>query len=484
MKIARAAWLSVVLLTSVSSCDSGGPLSVSPDPTPPASSTTPPASSTTPPPPEPPPHPTPNPNPPPPPGVDAGAPVDAPVKPPPPVPSDAGPPMPTPASCQPSSPSAMQADGTCVRNAFKRNGNVCVCQAATPVVCGSACTDLQSDDDNCGCCGNRCPATSACNLGKCGPVPTLVEPSPAMLCRGLELAIDNSTLYWANIGDGTIQRASTAGGPPKTLAASENDPRGILVRGGNVFWMGRTPGNPAVARSIRVTSTNGGGVSVLGTSPTGYGGITVAPDGATIYSSAGNSISRQLMAGAPVVVGVEITMGVPRALALDGTKLAFPTDINGDVDVIDLVPGQVASCGASNDLGNGQPIGFLCSRLARSQGSLGLTSIFIQAGQVVWSDGSNIKMNPLFPVVQANVAIVAADAMIRGMAMLPKGLVFSSYDDVDPTSGVVGQAPLMETLTIIPRLARHQNAPGSIVTDGVRAYWATGDCQIFSAPLR
>src|SRR5580704_6686294 len=47
----------------------------------------------------------------------------------------------------------------------------CVCQSGK-TLCGKTCVDTNSDDSNCGACGNACPAGSQCCSGSCVFCPT------------------------------------------------------------------------------------------------------------------------------------------------------------------------------------------------------------------------------------------------------------------------------------------------------------------------
>jgi hypothetical protein len=45
------------------------------------------------------------------------------------------------------------------------------CSGSTPNLCGTSCTNLQADTNNCGTCGNSCIAGQACSAGVCASVP-------------------------------------------------------------------------------------------------------------------------------------------------------------------------------------------------------------------------------------------------------------------------------------------------------------------------
>jgi hypothetical protein len=42
-----------------------------------------------------------------------------------------------------------------------------VCATATPTCCASVCTNTQTDNNNCGACGNKCPTGKTCKAGVC-----------------------------------------------------------------------------------------------------------------------------------------------------------------------------------------------------------------------------------------------------------------------------------------------------------------------------
>src|SRR3954469_5969320 len=57
-----------------------------------------------------------------------------------------------------------------------------VCCATGAACCNGTCTDMSSDPNNCGACGNVCPAsTPACIQGRCGSCP----PTAPTFCSGV-----------------------------------------------------------------------------------------------------------------------------------------------------------------------------------------------------------------------------------------------------------------------------------------------------------
>ncbi|MDB4982195.1 MAG: hypothetical protein JWM82_2947 [Myxococcales bacterium] len=388
-------------------------------------------------------------------------------------------------------PSAMLPSGICITNAFRHDGGACTCQPDTPAVCPTTCANLELDDDNCGACGNKCPDTATCNDGKCGQEPTVLRPASLstspLVCGGIDLALAGSILYAADAANGSVFMMPATGGPPVVLVKGELRPKGIVVRGQTMFWMAgepiKDPQQPTpAALSIHAAPVGGGPVHTIFLTADGVGGFTVSPDGQSVFVSSGAKLWKVPAAGgAGVVVGVEAHNGIPRALALDGTNLVFPNDINGDIDVIQLVDGTPASCGNVDPVTGGL-LDTLCARVSRGQGSLLFDTILARDGWVSWADGNNLTRNPLTPgSLQFNENVVSLDNSIAAMTFGASAIYFAIYDPGFETGGEIGKTPLASNTTAV-LLARHQNGPRSIAADDARVYWSTKDCAIFSLP--
>jgi hypothetical protein len=85
------------------------------------------------------------------------------------------------------------------------------------------------------------------------------------------LAVDDTNIYWTNIGtspnfyDGTIMMMPKAGGTVTTLASGQDFPKAITVHGGYVYWVNYDAANSGGAQSGAVSrvSTSGGTVTVI-----------------------------------------------------------------------------------------------------------------------------------------------------------------------------------------------------------------------------
>jgi hypothetical protein len=368
-------------------------------------------------------------------------------------------------------------NGQCAAGAFKRNG-VCQCQDTVPCVCNGACTDPLTDDDNCGACGHHCGPTSTCNAGVCGPpVVNVIPPRPG--CKSIDLTVSEGSLIWSDEGHGLVQSMPLGGTAITTIATAESGPTRVTAVGGGVFW---------IDRATRTIRRGGAGAvpATIVTSPVDINGLVVAPNAATVYFSSGTNVSQVSAAGyPPVVVAREEKAGIPHALALSGTSIAFPTELNGDVDVATIVNAQVASCGGAD--ANGNLVEVNCPRFARSQGELFLDAIFAPANRVIWADGSVVKSEPLASTIMTfdSLAQTASGNTITGLATSPTAAYFADGDPSSSGSGVISRTPLASTDQggVGARLARGQNGPRALAVGPTKIYWSTADCSIESQGL-
>jgi hypothetical protein len=380
--------------------------------------------------------------------------------------------------------SATLADGKCATGAFKRDG-VCQCQGSVPNICGDICTDIKTDNDNCGACGNKCTGSATCNGGTCGPQATNVLPKVAG-CGELSIALTADKIFYADKTHGTISSIAKTGGAPTVLtgATTEKAPTAITVSGTNVLWINNVPGaGQSVTSTIR-KSANGAAPVDLVTATADGGGIRgLVTDGTTVYYSTGVYVKSVPMAGGtPTDVAMEEHEGIPGALAMEGTKIVYPTDLNGDVDVITVVPGTVAKCGKEDPANPGSYLMVNCVRLARSQGSLKKEVILAFGGWAYWIDGTAIKGGELAPAGTAANDQIGSTLLnpIAGMAVNPakSNIYFTEFDNNAPTgmSGLVQKTGKAKESTQTP-IARNQVAPGSIAVDATKVFWAA-DCAI------
>jgi hypothetical protein len=368
--------------------------------------------------------------------------------------------------------SATLPSGNCASGAYKRSvGGACMCQAGVPCVCNGACTDPMVDDDNCGVCGNRCGPTSTCNNGVCGPPVANVLPARPS-CGVLDVAVSGGAIFWTDQGHGLVQTTPETGSGITTIASSETTPARVAVVGKTIFWTASS--SHVIRRWVGGLATN------VVVSPNVIGGFVASPDATTVFFSLGTTVLRVPAAGgSPVVVAREEKGGLPRALALSGNTIAYPTDLNGDVDLVTLVDGVVASCG--NEDVNGNLVMLNCARLARSQGELFMEAILAPPGRVIWGDGPNVKAEDAMSNGTFDSISMTNDT-ITGLAMTASNVYFADGDPTMRTLGVVYKSAITKDQVAI-RLARGQTHPRSLATGATKVYWSTDDCTIESTGL-
>lgn len=382
--------------------------------------------------------------------------------------------------------SATLADGKCASGAFKRDG-VCQCQGSVPNICGDSCTDIKLDNDNCGACGMKCTGSSTCNGGTCGPAATNVLPKVTG-CGELSIALSADKIYYADKMHGTISSIAKTGGAATALtgATTEKAPTAIVVSGTNVLWINNVPGaGQMVASTIRKSAAGAAPVDLVTATANGGGirGLVVSADGNTVYYSTGVYVKSIPMAGGTSTdVAMEEHEGIPGALAMDGDKIVYPTDLNGDVDVIKVVPGTVAKCGKEDPANPGSYLMVNCVRIARSQGSLKKEVILAFGGWAYWIDGGAIKGGELAPAGTAANDQIGTTMLnpIAGMAVNPakSNIYFTEYD----TNAATGMSGLVQKTgkakeSAQSAIARNQVAPGSIAVDATKVFWAA-ECEI------
>jgi hypothetical protein len=367
-----------------------------------------------------------------------------------------------------------QVNGACPSRSVKHPDGLCYCLPATLSACANGCGDFQVDPDHCGDCNTKCGASQACSAGKCSVAPTTLVPAAAG-CGAMHLAVAGGTLYWTDKMHGTLSSVSTkAGGAPMMLVQNQMAPTLLSVHGTSLYWLATG------SKSVMTATTAGATPMAVATSPTDdIGGFTLSEDGASLYFSAGTKVSKTTAApaGTPSEVGHEDS-GIPKALAVAGNLIAYPADMNGDVDVMTVVPGTPSVCASPDST---VAVNMSCARLARSQGGINLENIFIVGDGVYWANDLQISTSSatMSKGVNDTVAMSPSNTATKITAFTISNSVVYFTDD----SGSVYKAPLMLG-GAITTLARAQMSPSSIVADDANVYWATSDCAIMSLPTK
>jgi len=398
-------------------------------------------------------------------------------------------------------------DGNCVENAFKHADGVCACQPDVPTVCGSSCTDVTSDDDNCGACGHVCAPTSACNGGVCGPSVVNVVPA-APGCLEIDLAVSASTLYWTDRAHGTVMsQPFTTRNTPSLIATNETSPSLIAVGADDVFWVdvvSQTPAaadagdlRPTTTATIRARKIAGGMARDLSTETDltgGVRGLVASEDGQTLYYSAGTAIRAVPVAGGSAFdVGHEDEGDSPTALALQANLIAFTVDLTGILDVITVVPGAVAVCAAPDPASTPAAptmIDTNCTRAVRGGPELLQNGIVLRSDGVYWAQTNEVEVHQpsgggtlaangtstdsVFTGSANQVAWTASEDDVAVLAGGPDALYFGSDDTIE-------KAPYAASGTVATIIARGQKMPSSMAVGATAVYWASPtDCAINS----
>ena len=416
--------------------------------------------------------------------------------------------------------------GKCpMQGAFPRAGGICVCQALSPTVCDNVCVDTQSDNDHCGACATKCPATSSCNGGTCTTPPTVVLAAPqpvagadggAASCGPLRLAAAGATLYWTDTVKGTVNSMPTAGGAPTVIASGQMAPTHLQVAGGSLFWL--DSGEKKIMKAALSSAGTPALVVAAPATDSEIGGFAVTPDGLTVYFSSTKTdttarpeatISKVAATGGTITVVAAQDHGVPAAVAIDGNTVAFPVSGNGDVNAISVVAGTTAQCGVPPADGGTVELDVNCSRLGRSQGELFLDDIFAFGGSAYWLDGQSLKTGVVsnntsgtYDTITASLGGGAFSAFtLDGTAnvfLAEEGstncVTWKDANKTDcgvygpATPGVIQKAPLVKDATAVPlarvvdpKDATHVLGVTSVAVGASNVYYATDDCAILSA---
>ena len=375
-------------------------------------------------------------------------------------------------------------NGKCVSSSSQHADGLCYCQPSSLTYCSDACADVKVDPDHCGSCTTKCTDTQGCIAQKCSDTPTALVPAAAG-CGSLKLLLAGSTLYWTNAMKGTVNSIPVAGGAAKEIATGEMNPTTLAISGSNLYWFAKG------AKSIRKKPADGTGTAsdvvassavttactgFTGTKECGIGGFTVTATGDLYYSVGSKIFEIPAAGGAAVTVGHEDS-GIPTALAVENDLLGFPADVNGDVDVVKVVANTDAYCKTEVNTDNTN-----CIRVARSQGSLILDSVFMANKVVYWVDGSSVKSNSATSndptMMGSNVTIAGSDSSLSAFTVSGESTYFADKSE----GGFVYMAPLTANAT--PTLiARKQKGVTSIAGDASAVYWAPSDCSIMSLAL-
>jgi hypothetical protein len=214
---------------------------------------------------------------------------------------------------------------------------VCACACGrTNLLTGSAvpdCTgvDLQTDNGNCGACGNRCsapsPSKAACTEGRC--LVTLATDTDGALA----LAVDTDVVYWTSWT--TVKKLAKRGGEPVTVIDGlSSGPCTLTLDGTNLYWINRYLGPSDTSGGDHCTvmqaAKRGGAAIKLATDqPWAYESIAV--DATSVYWATNPTLDHPsgsiwrvaIGGGTPVTLASD--QYAPTGVAVDGTSAYWTT---------------------------------------------------------------------------------------------------------------------------------------------------------------
>jgi hypothetical protein len=250
-------------------------------------------------------------------------------------------------------------------------------------------------------------------------------------------------------------------------------PSQIAVNGASLYWLAGGTKQIMTATLAGATPTE-----VVKSATDEIGGFTFSEDGKKLYFSAGTKISKTSATpgGAITEVGHEES-GIPRALAVSGNLVAFPADLNGDVDIMTMVEGTPSVCASADST---VATNTSCARVARSQGGLYLDAVYIVGDFAYWLNSAQVVRSPTKTAPSNDPVLTDPDPnALSGTAMaIVKDQVYYADDQ-----GSVYRSPLMINAEVAT-VARGQLKPTSITADDNNVYWANTNCSIMSAPLK
>jgi hypothetical protein len=332
------------------------------------------------------------------------------------------------------------------------------CCAAGRTACGSTCSDLTTDPNNCGRCGHSCQG------GTCSGTPPMCQPvllaTTPVYIQGL--AVSTTTVYWSSTASGAMQPAGTiqsvpiTGGTVSTFATGLDHPGGVAVDNTQVYWTVDS-GNTVLRRSV-----GGGGITTVASgqnipwtialdSQNVYWATYLAPDG----GMGANVMSAPINGGAPVTIATGQV--APASIGLTSTdvywtnyggSMVMRAPIGGGGVVTTLVDGGLPD-GASNGAGG----------LA-----MGPAAVYWTAAGPTNAEGMVMSL----PLTGGTPAILASGQ--NGVALMTSDATNLYWTN---TSGSVVTLPFGGGVPTT--LATGQAGPGNIAVDSTTVYWANAN---------
>jgi hypothetical protein len=290
----------------------------------------------------------------------------------------------------------------------------------------------------------------------CGPAPTspigstLTTLSEQTQSAPEHLATDGTNVYAAGTSAGTVTQVAVAGGAVVTLATHQNQPIGIAVSAGNVFWTNESSGS---SDGTVMSAPVGGGtapVAIASGQSTPFG-IAVG-GGSVFWTNIGNIPAVMTAPVAPLGGGSAPTVFAaatsPWAIVTDGTNVYWSDD--------DSIYGAPFTSGASPvTIASGQAFPF---------------DLAVDGTSVYWSSGSGTGAVMSAPKTGGGTPTTLASGMGNARLAVDATSLYFTSPGSGPNAGLVESLALPGG-TPATTLVTGQSTPEAIVVCGGSLCW-------------
>jgi hypothetical protein len=345
------------------------------------------------------------------------------------------------------------------------------------------------------------------------------------------VVFDNGTLYWSDVGHGTIKSLTTSSRQTTAMVSGisiaavqapsldpqvpggpltwRNGPLAtvLLERGGTVYWIGATEAltldeggvanggvgtaifaaAPGTAPTMLLQPEMAPGPSPVSASDAGDGletpgipppinAMALSPDGSTLYFAAGTRFYSIPAAGAASVADVKYIgatdgpeAGLATALAADASNLYYPTYASGHVEALALA----SLCTSDAALIDSCP-----PAIAKGQFDLAYDQVLVSGGAVLWGNSESLEQSEISQPSEATIWQTAYGSPLTGFALGEKNVYLaenSPEGSAIERSAIAADANAVSSPVVI---AVDQPWPKSLALDGTNVYWRTARCDI------
>jgi len=314
--------------------------------------------------------------------------------------------------------------------------------ATPPLDCSGI--DTQTDNDNCGACGNVCsalaPSTATCALGRC--LVTLASGDDYAGIAGGATAV-----YWTTYGGGTVMKVPIGGGSPTTFAAGQDTPDGVAIDKTNLYWTSYD-----LDATVMKAPIGGGTPTALATGQVFPENVAVR--GTFVYWATWESYGNNgKVMKIPVGGGTPTTLASgqkhPESITTDATSVYWGTD-----DAVMKVP-----------IGGGTPTTFVSAQNVYGRVAVDATSVYYCTSTGDTNAGVVIKA----PVGGSPTVLASGDPAY--IALDGDSVYWTDVDPSGGSNGTVMKVPIGGGPTTI--LASGQDGPDRIAVDETSVYWTT-----------